>query len=168
MRGDSPNPASDSADAAPRRLVVNERLHVPWWWYPAAAFIGAIIAGQFRLALYSLPGWLPFVVLIPLALLLAWRAGSGRLQIDAEELRVRGAHLPLEALGDVVELDARTVRLLAGRRGDPAAYVVLQPWIGPGVQVMVEDPDDPAPYWLFSTRHPHRVATALRDGAAAA
>jgi hypothetical protein len=145
---------------------VDERLHVPWWWYLAAALLGAVLAGQFRLALYSFPLWLPFAVIIPVCVLFAWRAGSGRVQIDATELRVRGAHLPLDVVGQVVELDSRTVRLLAGRKGDPAAYVVLQPWIGPGVQVIVDDPDDPAPYWLFSTRHPHDVALALRARAA--
>ena len=155
------NPA-EPVNSAASTLAVNERLHVPWWWYLAGSLIGAVLAGQFRLALYSLPSWVPFAVLIPLALLLTWRAGAGRLQIDAKELRVRGAHLPLDAVGEVVELDSRTVRLLAGRRGDPAAYVMLAPWVGPGLQVTVEDPDDPAPYWLFSTRHPHEVATILR------
>jgi len=164
VRGSSSTPAPHPADPSKADLVIDERLRVPWWWYPSAALIGAILAGQFRLALYSLPGWLPFAILIPLALLLAWRAGGSRLQVGRGELRVRDAHLPLDVVGEVVELDSRTVRLLAGRRGDPAAYVMLAPWIGPGLQVMNEDPDDPAPYWLFSTRHPREVAAALRAG----
>jgi hypothetical protein len=142
--------------------VIDERLHLPWWWYPSAALLGALLAGQFRLALYSLPGWLPFAIIIPVMLLVAWRAGAGRLQVDGRELRVRGARLPLDAVGEVIELDSREVRLLAGRRGDPAAHVVLQPWIGPGLQIIVDDPDDPTPYWLISTRRPARVAAALR------
>lgn len=162
MRGSSPTPASSSADSPESALIIDERLRVPWWWYPSAALIGAVLAGQFRLALYSLPAWLPFAVLVPLALLLAWRAGGSRLQVGRGELRVRDAHLPLDVVGEVVELDSRAVRLLAGRRGDPAAYVMLAPWIGPGLQVMNEDPEDPAPYWLFSTRHPQEVAAALR------
>ncbi|MCW2604273.1 MAG: hypothetical protein JWN61_2408 [Pseudonocardiales bacterium] len=162
MRGRSKTPASNSADPSKTAFVIDERMRVPWWWYPSAALIGAVLAGQFRLALYSLPEWLPFAILIPLAMLLAWRAGASRLQVGRGELRVRDAHIPLDVVGEVVELDARTVRLLAGRRGDPAAFVMLAPWIGPGLQVMNEDPDDPAPYWLFSTRHPHEVATALR------
>lgn len=162
MRGRSSTPASNPAASSKEALVIDERLHVPWWWYPAAALISGMLAGQFRLALYRLPGWLPFAILIPLALLLTWRIGTAKVQIGRGVLRVRNAHLPLEVIGDVVELDSRTVRLLAGRRGDPAAYVMFTPWIGTGLQVMNEDPDDPAPYWLFSTRHPHKVATALR------
>ena len=29
--------------------------------------------------------------------------------------------------------------------------------------VEVTDPDDPHPYWLFSTRHPEKVASVLRQ-----
>lgn len=151
---------------AKTETLYRERLAVPWWWYIVGAALGALMAGQFRLALYTLPPWLPFAVLVPLAVLVVWRIGRGLVEIargdGGPELRVRGAHLPVDAIGGIAELDAKTVRLLAGRHGDPAAYAVLQPWVGPGVQVIVDDPDDPAPYWLFSTRHPDRVAAALR------
>lgn len=146
--------------------LYHERLYVPWWWWVIGAGLGALMAGQFRLALYELPAWLPFAVLVPLTLLVVWRIGRGVVEIrpiaDGAELRVRGAHMTLDAVGAVAELDAKTVRMLAGRHGDPAAYVVMQPWIGPGVQVIVDDPDDPTPYWLFSSRHPDQLAAALR------
>lgn len=152
-----------TAQTAP---LYRERLYVPWWWYVIGAGLGALMAGQFRLALYTLPAWLPFAVLVPLAVLVVWRIGRGVVEIgplDGQtELRVRGAHLPVDAIGAVAELDAKTLRLLAGRHGDPAAYVVVQPWIKPGIQVIIDDPDDPTPYWLFSSRHPERVAATLR------
>jgi hypothetical protein len=31
------------------------------------------------------------------------------------------------------------------------------------VLVVLDDPDDPTPYWLVSTRHPDRVLAALRS-----
>jgi hypothetical protein len=30
------------------------------------------------------------------------------------------------------------------------------------VLVVLDDPDDPTPYWLVSSRHPERVLSALR------
>ena len=36
------------------------------------------------------------------------------------------------------------------------------------VLVVLDDPDDPTPYWLVSTRHPDKVLSALRDGGEAA
>ena len=50
-----------------------------------------------------------------------------------------------------------------GRQLDPAAYVVHRAWVGPMVLVVLDDPDDPTPYWLVSCRHPDRVLSALRD-----
>jgi hypothetical protein len=40
--------------------------------------------------------------------------------------------------------------------------VSIRPWIGPGVQVWVDDADDPTPYWVVSSRHPDRLVRALR------
>ena len=51
---------------------------------------------------------------------------------------------------------------------DPAAYVLHRNWVGPMVLVVLDDPDDPTPYWLVSTRHPDKVLSALRDGGEAA
>ena len=34
----------------------------------------------------------------------------------------------------------------------------------PVVRVPVEDPADPAPYWLVSSRRPDQLAAALRAG----
>ena len=44
-----------------------------------------------------------------------------------------------------------------GRQLDPAAYVVHRGWVGPMVLVVLDDVDDPTPYWLLSSRHPERV-----------
>ena len=49
-----------------------------------------------------------------------------------------------------------------GRQLDPAAYVVHRAWVGPMVLVVLDDADDPTPYWLVSCRHPDRVLSALR------
>ncbi|MGV9482476.1 DUF3093 family protein, partial [Gordonia aichiensis] len=48
-----------------------------------------------------------------------------------------------------------------GRQLDPAAYVQHRAWIGPMALLVLDDPDDPTPYWLISTRRPDRVLAAL-------
>ena len=87
--------------------------------------------------------------------------------ISAQELSIRGAHIPLRYISGVVALDARTLRRLIGREGDPQAFVSIRPWIGPGVQLQLDDPDDPTPYWVISTRHPDRVVALLRAATSA-
>jgi hypothetical protein len=103
----------------------------------------------------------PFFVLLPLSVAIVWSLGRAKVTISKDELAIRGARLPLEFVSDLVILDARTLRRVIGREGDPRAFVSIRPWIGPGVQLQLDDPDDPTPYWVISTRHPDRVRAAL-------
>jgi hypothetical protein len=61
-----------------------------------------------------------------------------------------------------IALDGPTLRRVVGREGDPAAYLSIRPWIGPGVQLWLDDEDDPTPYWIVSSRHPQRLVSAVR------
>jgi hypothetical protein len=141
----------------------SEKLRTPWWWYPIAAGIACLLAAEFHISGLGLTDWIPFGTLVPLSLLLVWSLGRNRLEIADGELRVRGAHLPLRYVSGAVALDERTLRLVVGREGDPAAFVSIRPWIGPGVQVWVDDEDDPTPYWVVSTRHPEQLVAVLRS-----
>lgn len=144
-------------------IAYRESLRTPWWWYLAALFVAGLLAAEFRIAGLGLTVWIPFGTLLPLSAVIVWWMGHSKLEIIGGELRIRGAHLPLDAITGVVALDARTLRRVVGREGDPAAFVQIRPWIGPGVQVWLDDPDDPTPYWIVSSRHPDRVVALLRS-----
>ncbi len=83
------------------------------------------------------------------------------------ELRAGRAHVPASLLGQVTTLDADAMRVQLGPRLDARAYVCLRAWARTGVHVVLEDPQDPTPYWLVSTRHPQRLADAVRAAHAA-
>jgi hypothetical protein len=140
----------------------SESLRTPWWWYLVAVGVASILAAEFHIAGLSLTDWIPFGTLVPLSIIIVWWIGHTRLEIVDGELRIRGAHLPLQYVSGAVALDAATLRRVVGREGDPASFVSIRPWIGPGVQLWLDDPDDPAPYWVVSTRQPHRVVEVLR------
>lgn len=142
--------------------VYSERLRTPWWWYLAGLGCAGLLAAEFHIAGIALTDWIPFGTLLPLSVVIVWWLGHNKLEISGGELRVRGAHLPLQFVSGAVALDERTLRRVVGREGDPAAFVSIRPWIGPGVQVWLDDPDDPAPYWVVSTRHPDRVVSVIR------
>lgn len=143
-------------------VAYTEKLRAPWWWYPVAAGVASLLAAEFRVGGLPVTEWLPFAVLIPLAIVLVWWLGHSTLEVSGGELRIRGAHLPLRYASGVVALDGLTLRRVVGREGDPAAFVSIRPWIGPGVQVWVDDADDPTPYWIVSSRHPEQLVTAVR------
>ncbi len=149
-----PQPGSD--------VTYREALRAPLWWYPVALGIASLLAAEFHIAGSILTDWIPFGTLLPLAAAIVWSLGRGALEISGGEVRVRDAHLPLRYVSGAVSLDAPTLRRVVGREGDPAAFVSIRPWIGPGVQLWLDDPDDPAPYWVLSSRHPHRLVDAIR------
>ena len=154
---------STGSETPPRDGVLyRERLRTPWWWYLVALFVASLLAAEFRVAGLHLTIWIPFGTLLPLSAVIVWWLGHSTLEISGGEVRVRGAHLPLRYVSGAVALDAATLRRVVGREGDPAAYVSIRPWIGPGVQLWLDDPEDPTPYWLLSTRHPQQVVRLLR------
>ena len=77
---------------------------------------------------------------------------AGRAQIPLTSWRIRRRWTP-----------ART-RQVAGVDADARAYLLLRPYITRSVRVRVEDPADPTPYWLVSTRHPRTLAAVLDGG----
>ncbi len=143
-------------------VAYRESLRTPWWWYLVGVGVAALLAAEFRIAGLHLTVVLPFSILLPLAAFIVWWFGHSRLEVIDGELRIRGAVLPLDVVSGVVGLDAVTLRRVVGREGDPAAFVSIRPWIGPGVQLWLDDPDDPTPYWVVSTRHPQRLVEVLR------
>ena len=40
---------------------------MPWWWCPPGFGLAALIAYEVNLGIRSLPDWLPFAVLLPVA-----------------------------------------------------------------------------------------------------
>ena len=44
---------------------------------------------------------------------------------------------------------------------DARAFLVIRGWVQPVVRVPITDPDDPAPYWLLSSRRPKELAAVI-------
>ena len=127
----------------------------------AAVVIDLILGIEALLAFPGLPGWVPFVVLVPLSVALLLRVGRIQVAVTDDEFAVDDARLPLAVISDVVALDAAGKREALGVGAHPLAFVIQRPWIGPAVQVLLDDPADPTPFWVISTRHPVELATAL-------
>lgn len=144
-----------------------ERLGVPLWWWPIALGLGALGAAEIGLGAPGPRGWVPYAVILPLtAAVLLWSSAL-RVRVTDTEFEVDDARLPLEFVKDVVAIDAAGRRELLGPAGDQLAFLVLRPWISTAVQVVLDDPADPTPYWLVSTRRPVQLAQALREAAGA-
>ncbi|GEL96981.1 DUF3093 domain-containing protein [Cellulomonas terrae] len=84
-----------------------------------------------------------------------------RVEVRDGVFRAGGAHIPVELLGAARALDADETRAELDTRLDARAHVCLRGWIHTAVRVEVQDPEDPTPYWVVSTRRPTALAAAL-------
>jgi hypothetical protein len=138
-----------------------ERLRVPWWlWLPALA-LAAGLAAEVGLGAPGLKTWVPYAVTLPLTVLGMWWLGRIRIAVVDDELRIDDAKLPVRFIADAIPLDVAGRREVLGVGADPLAFVVQRPWVPGAVQVLLNDPADPTPYWVISSRHPTQLAAAL-------
>ncbi len=127
--------------------------------------LAALIALEVNQGVRALPNWLPFAVLLPVAGVALMALGRTEVRVvtgpTEPELWVGGAHLPVSVIARSAEVPRTAKSAALGRQLDPAAYVVHKAWVGPMVLLVLDDPEDPTPYWLVSTRHPDKVLAAL-------
>jgi sugar (pentulose or hexulose) kinase len=113
--------------------------------------------------------------LTPVSVVLASAAGLGAavatgvllgrsastLTVSAGELRVGAAHVPVSLVARVDVLDREQTRHALGPGLDARAFVLTRPWVSTAVRVHLDDPADPAPYWVVVTRRPAQLAAAI-------
>ena len=140
---------------------------MPWWWWLPGLGASALIATEVNMGVRALPDWLPYSVLAAVAAgVLMWLSRTEVKVIDngsGRELWAGQAHLPMSVVTRSAEIPRTAKSAALGRQLDPAAFVLHRSWIGSLILLVLEDPDDPTPYWLVSCRHPDRVLAALRS-----
>ena len=141
--------------------VYHERLRVPLSWWLVGLATAVLLATE------VVAGWAwPLAVAIYVVLvggLAAMLLNWSRLSVDvgAGELRAGRARLPLAAAGEVTALDEAQTRSLRGPRGDPAAFMLIRPYLRQAVYVEVTSSESNVPYWLVCTRRPAELAAAI-------
>ena len=77
------------------------------------------------------------------------------------ELRAGPAHIAVAATGTTESFRGPEAVAARGVGLDARAWTLLRGWVDPVVRIEVEDPNDPAPYWVVSTRRPEELRAAL-------
>ena|SRR5699024_9922193 len=98
-------------------------------------------------------------LMVVLALLL-WRV-SPSITVEQGHLRVDRARLPVSVISGATTLTGTQLERALGVDLDARAHVRHRAWAPQAVQLHLEDPDDPTPYWLVSTRHAAALRAAL-------
>jgi hypothetical protein len=139
----------------------DERLHVPWTWWPV--LISIVLFGALEVG-----SGFSFVVLIPIAIFLfgffivpLFLSGRQRIQLRDGVLIAGKEELPVMQVTSITGLDRAETRLRLGPQADPAAHTVVRGWVGSSVMLRLANPD-PVPYWVVSTRHPEELVAAIK------
>jgi hypothetical protein len=84
------------------------------------------------------------------------------IQVGSSHLTVARAKIPRNLLGNIEEIAKNQIFSERGPKLDPAAHKVFQGTVKTAIKITVNDPNDPTPYWIISTRKPAQLAEVLR------
>ena len=94
-------------------------------------------------------------------IVLAMIAKSARIVVTAGSLQVSNASIERKHISNVVVIPKDEAFAARGRELDPRAWIHFQGSVPTLVRVVISDPADPTPYWLFSTRNPEEIKKVL-------
>jgi hypothetical protein len=142
-----------------------ERLRVPASYWVLGFITMATFASIVWAGFSLLVGVIAYLVLVglPAVAMLIW--GHVAITVAGGELQAGRAVLPLAQAGQVQALDEKQTAQLRGPLADPAAVLLIRPYLRRAVYVEVTGgspggkPD--CPYWLIGTRHPEELAAAI-------
>ena len=163
---------ADSHAATAAKILYTERQWVPWYWWAALAGLALLLAGQFGL---NRNMWWFIVPLVLVAALFAWFLfWLSRTTLTVEQdtdgtrwLLVEDANLPNSVVARSMVVPGSARQNALGRQLDPAAFLVSRPWVSEHVLIVLDDPEDPTPYWLISAKNPEEVLAAFAPGTSA-
>ena len=139
----------------------SERLRVPASWWLLVVGCVALLGTTLWAGLSVATAIVIYAVLegACVVLLLGW--GAVRIRVTSIELVVGSRRLPLARIAEVAAMDAAQTKALRGPRADPAAYLLVRPYLPRAVYVRVAGRPPEPPYWLIGTRRPEELADAI-------
>ncbi|MBV9382275.1 MAG: DUF3093 domain-containing protein [Streptosporangiaceae bacterium] len=141
-----------------------EQLHVPVSWWLLAIPVVAILGGEIFAGFGGIVPALVYGVLVTAVAAFLFTWGAARIEVARGVLRAGGAKLRLTDVGQVIALDEKQSAQLRGPRADPAARLLLRPYLKRAVYISLADPASEVPYWLVASRRPARFAAAIESG----
>jgi Protein of unknown function (DUF3093) len=141
-----------------------ERLLVPVSYWLLTVPVVVTLGAE---AYFFVDGFIPPLVIGLLAVIVGtflvhWSAAT--IEVTGSVLRAGRDTLALSEAAQVLALDERQAAQLRGPKGDPAAHLLLRPYLKRAVYIGLADPAEGTPYWLVATRHPEELAAAIEAG----
>ena len=138
----------------------NDRSPWPIWLWVFLLFLSASLALAVWAALGTRWGAITMLVQL-LGLIYLSQITVLAVEVTVDQLRVGPASIDRKLLGNIDVLSSEQMRQLRGPLADPAGYMALRFWIATGVKIEINDPNDPTPYWLVSSKKAQPLMAAL-------
>ena len=152
-----PNPTGPQPSAP----LYRERLWPAPWVFVATALV--IPASLLVFLPISTTAGIVCAVVLYGAIVVTLLATTPSVDVDDALFSAGRARLPRTAIASVTSFTGQEATAQRGTQLDARAWLLLRGWIPGLVKVQLDDPSDPTPYWLVSTRHPAELAAALKN-----
>jgi hypothetical protein len=144
-------------------MTYRERLWpAPWIFLATALVIPASLL--VFLPISTIAGWIVAVVLYGL-IVATLLVTTPTVEVADGELRAGRARLPLSVVGGVRAAHGADAVHERGVRLHADAWLLIRGWIPDVVRVELDDPQDPTPYWIISSRRADELAAAIAGAA---
>ncbi|WP_323961570.1 DUF3093 family protein [Arthrobacter sp. JZ12] len=130
----------------------------PWIWIVVA---GAAVASVFTFIPISIGAGIAAAVVVAAILTTLLVLSTPSIRVTATELQVGRAQIERKYLGPVEAYSGAEATEQRGPKLHGKAYLCIRGWISPVVRIRIDDPEDPVPYWLTSTRRPEQLKAVL-------
>ena len=141
-------------------MLFRERLSVPLLWWLLA--IGFALTMLLAIGFYLGAAWGIGAAGVSIAVAAVLFLGAAvAIDVDPQRIRIGRAEIDHDYISGCQALDGDATRRRAGVDADARAHLVLRPYIATAVELTLDDPADPVPYWLVSTRRPQQLAAAV-------
>lgn len=157
---------TSTAAAKAATVLYRERQWVPVYWWVLAAFVVALLTAQMGANRSLWWTYIPGFVFAFLAVWILLSLSSTRITVEEDPdgtrwLLTGQAQLPHDVVSRSLAVPANAKRNAMGRQLDPAAFVVSHGWIPEMVMLVLDDPEDPTPYWLVGSKNPEKLLGAF-------
>jgi hypothetical protein len=127
---------------------------------PTVAVFPAVL-----LALYPIspPLGVALGAMLTAAVMVTLFARSPKIQVAGGMLQVGKASISVELISEVKVVSKNESFSERGPKLDARSFYVFQGSVKTALKVYIVDPQDPTPYWLFSTRNPDQLRKILRE-----
>lgn len=112
-------------------------------------------------AAFTVTAALTTFAIICVGLIFAYYRNTLIIRCDHNWLYVGRAKIERKYLGNIEKLNSELMARARGRELDPAAYLALRFWVKGGLRISINDPRDPTPYWLLSSRKTNELFELL-------